>query len=159
MRHPSANGLLALITLMSPVQSQPQSTADQATKISVNVDLAVLHSTLCDGKGHFASNLSKRDFDIYADGVQQTVRLFHHEIIPATIGLVIDHSGSMRRKLEDVIAAARTFILSSNPDDEIFVVHINENVAPGLAGGILFSNRLEELQATIRYIVRAERIT
>ena len=35
-----------------------------------------------------------------------------------TVGLVVDHSGSMRPKIHDVIAAAETFARASNPDDQ-----------------------------------------
>ena len=62
------------------------------------------------------------------------IRLFRHEDIPVTVGLVVDHSGSMRPKLADVTAAARTFVQSSNPEDEMFVVNFNENVTLGLPG-------------------------
>ncbi|SPF53052.1 hypothetical protein SBA4_540003 [Candidatus Sulfopaludibacter sp. SbA4] len=33
--------------------------------------------------------------------------VLQHEEIPVTVGLVVDHSGSMRRKLTEAIAAAR----------------------------------------------------
>src|SRR6185295_2620966 len=69
---------------------------------------------------------------------------------PVTVGLVIDHSGSMRPKLAEVIAGARTFARSSNPDDEMFVVNFNERVTLGLPGPIRFTNGTEELEPAIR---------
>ena len=45
---------------------------------------------------------------------------------------MIDHSGSMRPKMASVIAAARTFIQSSSPEEQMFVVNFNENVTLGL---------------------------
>jgi hypothetical protein len=47
---------------------------------------------------------------------------------PATIGLVIDRSGSMSPKRTDVISAALHFVLSTNPQDEVFVASFNDNV-------------------------------
>ena len=44
------------------------------------------------------------------------------------IGLAVDHSGSMKPKLAEVINAARTFVQSSRQDDRMFVVNFNENV-------------------------------
>jgi len=41
---------------------------------------------------------------------------------------VVDHSGSMRRKIDQVCAGARKFAQDSNPDDQIFVVNFNEHV-------------------------------
>jgi len=43
-----------------------------------------------------------------------------------TIGLVIDNSGSMREKRAQVNAAALTFVRTSNPQDEVFVVNFND---------------------------------
>ena len=87
------------------------------------------------------SDLHEQDFQIYEDGVPQTIRLFRNEDVPVTVGLVVDHSGSMRSKLTDVIAAARTFVQSSSPEDEMFVVNFNEKVALGLPPGVPFTNR------------------
>jgi Ca-activated chloride channel family protein len=55
----------------------------------------------------------------------------------------------MRNKITDVIAAARTFVRSSNPDDEMFVVNFNEHVTLGLPSEIPFTNRLDQLEAGI----------
>jgi Ca-activated chloride channel family protein len=118
-------------------------------KISVNVDLVVLNPTVRDRKGRFVSDLRERDFEVYEDGVRQAIRLFRHEDIPVTVGLVIDHSGSMQSKLPEVIAAARTFVQTSNPEDRMFVVNFNEKVTLGLPGRISFTNRSEELERAI----------
>jgi VWFA-related protein len=75
--------------------------------------------------------------------------LFRHEDIPVTVGLVIDHSGSMRTKLPNVIAAAHTFVQISNPEDRMFVVNFNEKVALGLPAGTSFTNSSEELERAI----------
>src|SRR5205085_8494909 len=83
------------------------------------------------------------------DGIRQSVRLFRHEDIPVTVGLVVDHSGSMRPKLSDVVAAARTFVLSSSPEDQMFVVNFNEKVTMGLPDALAFTNRSEELERAI----------
>src|ERR1035441_4552712 len=80
----------------------------EAFKIAVSVDLVVLDPTVRDRKGSFASDVREQDFEVYEDGVRQSIRLFKHEDIPVTVGLVIDHSGSMHQKLPDVVAAART---------------------------------------------------
>ena len=44
-------------------------------RISVNVDLVVLHPTVRDGKGQFASDLHEQDFEVYEDGVRQSIKL------------------------------------------------------------------------------------
>ena len=118
-------------------------------RISVNVDLVVLHATVHDRKNGFASDLSKQDFVVYEAGILQTIRLFQHEDVPVAVGLVVDHSGSMRPKMMDVIAAARTFVRFSNPEDQMFVVNFNEKVTIGLSRETLFTNRADQLESAI----------
>ena len=65
------------------------------------------------------------------------------------MGLVVDHSTTMRRKLAEVSAAARTFVRSSNREDEMFVVNFNEKVSLGLPGTIRFTNSTAELENAI----------
>jgi VWFA-related protein len=118
-------------------------------RLSVNVDLVELHATVRDRKGRFVSSLPQQDFAVYEDGVRQNIQLFRHEDIPVTVGLVVDHSGSMRQKLADVVAAARTFVQSSRADDEMFVVNFNEHVTVGLPTAIRFTSGAEELARAI----------
>jgi Ca-activated chloride channel family protein len=140
-----AVSLLLLIPLAGTAYPQEP----RPYQLSVNVDLVVLNATVRDQKGSPTSNLREQDFEVYEDGVRQTLRLFRHDDIPVTVGLVIDHSGSMRAKIADVVAAARTFVQSSSPDDQMFVVNFNENVTVGLPPGIQFTNRPEELARAI----------
>jgi VWFA-related protein len=118
-------------------------------RLSVNVDLVELHATVRDRQGRFVSDLRQQDFEVYEEGVRQSIRLFRHEDIPVTVGLVVDHSGSMREKLADVVAAARTFVQSSSPQDEMFVVNFNEHVTLGLPAAIRFTNRSQELARAV----------
>ena len=101
-------------------------------RISVDVALVVLHATVTDRQGGFVSDLGEQDFEVYENGVPQRIRLFKNEDIPVTVGLVVDHSTTMGPKLAEVTAAARTFVRSSNREDEMFVVNFNEKVSLGL---------------------------
>src|SRR5271166_1675293 len=148
-----ALAMLFLITLAGDAEPQvsPANFGQDpgSYKISVNVDLVVLQPTVRDRKGRFVSDLREQDFEVYEDRVRQSIRLFRHEDIPVTVGLVIDHSGSMHSKLPAVITAARTFVQTSNPEDWLFVVNFNEKVTLGLPAGMSFTNRPEELERAI----------
>jgi VWFA-related protein len=120
-----------------------------AFRISVDVDLVVLQATVRDHEGHTIPELSRQDFEVFEDGRLQPIRLFRHEDTPVTVGLVIDHSGSMREKLADVTAAAQAFVHSSNSQDQMFVVNFNEAVSLGLPVGMRFSDSAEQLAGAI----------
>jgi Ca-activated chloride channel homolog len=91
------------------------------------VDLVVLHATVVDGRGEFVPNLSENNFRVFEDKVEQKISVFSREDVPVTMGLVIDNSGSMREKREQVNEAALTFVRTSNPQDEVFVVNFNDD--------------------------------
>ncbi len=133
--------------LLAGQASKPQDLPTH--RISVNVDLVVLQVTVRDRKGRLASDLREQDFEVYEDGARQSIHLFRHEDVPVTVGLVVDHSGSMRTKLPDVIAAAQTFIQASSSEDEMFVVNFNEKVVTGLPDQTPFTNRSDELARAI----------
>lgn len=120
-----------------------------AFKISVNVALVVLEATVRDHEGHAVPKLSQEDFEVFEDGRPQPIHLFRHEDTPVTVGLVIDHSRSMREKIAAVTAGARAFVHSSNPKDQMFVVNFNETVAQGLPQQMRFSDKVEDLAPAV----------
>jgi Ca-activated chloride channel homolog len=133
--------LLILLAGHASTQAVPAGQdRDAGFRISVDVALVVLPVTVTDRQGGFVSDLTEQDFTVYENGVPQHIQLFRNEDIPVTVGLVVDQSTSMRPKLAEVIAAARAFVRSSNPDDEMFVVNFNEKVSLGLPGDIRFTN-------------------
>jgi VWFA-related protein len=138
---------LAAFVLPWLCQAQPA----EPYQLSVSVNLVELDATVRDSKGQYASGLAQQDFEIYEDGVIQSIRLFRHEDVPVTVGLVVDHSGSMLPKLPHVIAAARMFAQSSSPEDEMFVVNFNEKVTLGLPPGQQFTNRPDQLANAISH--------
>jgi Ca-activated chloride channel homolog len=146
--------LIALpITLSGRTQAQepaaaPSRPADEYA-IKVDVDVVVLRATTQDHKNILVSGLNKENFQVYEDGVLQTIKYFSHDDVPVTVGLVVDNSGSMTPKRHDVIAAAMAFVRSSNPQDQMFVVNFNEKVSFGLPSNIAFTDQPAQLQAAL----------
>ena len=115
-------------------------------------DLAVLHVTVTDHQGRVVRDLPMSDFHIYEDGAPQGMMLFRYEDTPVAVGLVVDNSGSMLRKLPEVVAATAAFARSSNPEDQMFVVNFNERVWLGLPPGEAFVSDPDELNAAMLQI-------
>jgi len=86
----------------------------------------LLHATVVDSKGAFVTNLPREAFKVFEDGVEQRLKVFRREDVPVSMGLVVDNSGSMRRKRKKVEDAAIALIKASNPQDEVFIVNFND---------------------------------
>lgn len=141
---------MALIVYAGPQAPSPvQDPAAGSFRISVDVPLVVLHATVTDRQGSLVSNLAEPDFQIYENGVPQRIQLFKNEDIPVAVGLVVDHSTSMRPKLAEVTAAARAFVQSSNREDQIFVVNFNEIARLGLPPSVPFTDSGTQLEYAI----------
>ena len=149
--HPCALIIVIALSSLSRAQEAPSShslPADEYT-IRVHADLVVLRATVQDRKNTSVSGLDKNDFQVYENGVQQSIKHFSHEDVPVTVGLVIDNSGSMRSKRADVIAASLAFARSSNPQDQMFVVNFNEKVSFGLPGNMAFTDKVPQLEIAL----------
>jgi Ca-activated chloride channel homolog len=109
-----------------PPPGQPDSQAPNFA-IQRDVNFVVLHASVLNDRGQFVSGLKLEDFRVLEDKIPQKISVFRQEDVPVSMGLVIDNSGSMRPKEDEVKAAALTFIKTGNPEDEAFVVNFNED--------------------------------
>ena len=144
--------VLSLVLLAAaPVISQtaPAKGAEGQSTIRVNVNLVNVPVSVTDSQGQFVSGLARRDFRIFEDGSPQNITLFQEGDIPATVGLLVDHSGSMRPILPEVSAAATAFARSSNPKDEMFVVDFNDMVSLELPAAVPFTSDVRQLEKAV----------
>jgi VWFA-related protein len=122
---------------------------DRPPVLSVETDLVTLAITVIDRKGTFVAGLRPEHFTVYDNGEPRPIEFFTTEDLPATIGLVIDSSGSMRGKREQVTAAAMAFAALSHPLDELFTVNFNELVWPGLPPALAFTADRDQLRLAL----------
>jgi len=120
------------------------------SKILVDVNLVVLHTTVLDDRGRFADGLKEENFRVLEDKAEQKLSVFKREDIPVSMCLVIDNSGSMRDKRPRVNAAALTLVEASNPQDEAFVVNFNDDFYLDLDKD--FSSSIPELKEALERI-------
>jgi Ca-activated chloride channel homolog len=133
-----------------PPPGQDPNAGKQGSKIILNVDLVVLHTTVIDDRQRFADGLKPENFRIFEDKVEQKVSVFRREDVPVSMGLVIDNSGSMRDKRPRVNEAAITLVQASNPNDEAFVVNFNDDFYLDLDKD--FTNSVPELKEALERI-------
>ena len=148
--------LLTLVLLASAlagasVPAQQGRDEGQLT-ITMAVDLVVFNVTVTDGKGRHVSGLTRADFAVAEDGRAQEITLFSAEEVPATVGLIVDNSGSMLDKNRQVADAALAFVGASHPEDELFVVNFNEKVYFGLPPTVPFTRSAFQLRAALQTV-------
>jgi Ca-activated chloride channel family protein len=129
--------------------ASPRQQVEPPLVLSVRTDLVTLPVTVVDRHGKSIAGLRKEDFTVYDNGKQQPIQFFTNEDLPATVGLVIDSSGSMRGRRHEVTAAAAAFADMSHPLDEFFTVNFNEAVWLGLPPRVDFTEDMDELRVVL----------
>jgi Ca-activated chloride channel family protein len=121
-------GLTILVTpgLVTPVggwQNPPQG-------IVIGVEIIRVPTTVLDRRGRFVRGLKQQDFELFEDGVAQTLTSFKVEESAIRAQLLLDVSGSMNARIDDVKRAAGQFIRHVGPKDLIKVVQFDQDVTP-----------------------------
>ena len=106
-------------------------------------DLVVLNVAVTDARGGFVSGLPRNAFKIIDEGQPQKIEFFAEQDAPATIGLLIDASGSMLENRDRVIAGITEFAKASHPDDEFLPLIFNEQMTSVLSQGRFTSDPME----------------
>jgi VWFA-related protein len=117
--------------------------------MSVETELVTLPVTVVDRNGAFVGGLAREQFIVYDNGEPRAIEFFTSEDVPATVGLVIDSSSSMRERRAAVSTAGIAFVESSHPLDELFTVNFNERVWPGLPPHVAFTRDVAQLRAAL----------
>jgi Ca-activated chloride channel family protein len=128
----------------------PQEAPQGQYKIQTQVSLVVLHASVLNDRSVFVPGLKQENFRVFEDKVEQKLAVFKQEDVPVSFGLVIDNSGSMRDKRPQVNAAALTFVKTSNPQDEGFVVNFNDDYYLDTEHD--FTNDLNEMRTALERI-------
>jgi Ca-activated chloride channel homolog len=117
--------------------------------LSIGTDLVSLAVTVVDRQGALVPGLRQEHFAVYDNGERQAIEFFTSEDQPATIGLLVDSSGSMRGRRDDVTNAAVAFAALCHPLDEFFTLNFNEVVWPGLPPHVLFTEDMDQLEGAL----------
>ena len=107
------------------IGNEPLKKQGEGYILHTDVEEVVLNCTVLDGN-RLVPDLKRDNFEVFEDGVKQTLISFQHTDLPVSIALVVDNSGSMSRKRPSVNKSAMDLIAASNPQDEAFVVNFSD---------------------------------
>ncbi|MBO0725354.1 MAG: VWA domain-containing protein [Blastocatellia bacterium] len=132
-------------------QAERQSRDAGGESIKIPTEMVQLDVKVTDQDGRSVSGLTKNDFAVYEDKINQNIEAVSSEEAPVSMGLAIDTSGSMRPKLYTVSDAARGLIRQMRPDDEAFLVLFNTDAELVQE----FTSDRHELEEALRQIYAA----
>jgi Ca-activated chloride channel homolog len=118
--------LLSVVApLSSQVSQQVNRTSDGKYTVQTQVQEVVMSCTVLDKKGHLVTDLSRENFSVTEDRTKRPIVGLKHEDVPVSMAIIVDDSGSMRKKRPSVIEAALDLIRASNAEDEALIVHFS----------------------------------
>jgi Ca-activated chloride channel family protein len=125
MRLLSSLALACVLAGQTPT-NPPQPSSDEAPTFRADARLIVLPVSVSDKSGKLVTNLSQDSFKVFENGAEQPIKLFRHEDVPISLGIIVDNSGSMHDKRSKVETASLDLVKASNPHDEVFIVNFND---------------------------------
>ena len=108
--------------------STPEKTDDGDDVIKIETNLITMPVSVLDRDGRFVSGLQQNDFRIFENGIEQKVDYFQSVEQPFTVILMIDVSPSTAFQIEEIHAAANTFINQLRPTDRVMVIAFDDTV-------------------------------
>ncbi len=115
-------------------------TAERAMKIAS--DLVLVPVTITDELNRVVVGLNQNNFQVLENKKLQDIKHFSSEDQPASVGIILDVSGSMKDKMDWARAAVKTLLRTANPQDEFFLITFADN--PELLTD--FTHSIDEVQ-------------
>jgi VWFA-related protein len=107
-------------------QLPPPPPPPEPPTFTAEANLVTLHVSVLDKDGRLITDVPRAAFHVFENGEEQQIRLFQREDVPVSMCILIDSSGSMRRREAAVAAAALELVRASNPQDEVCYVNYND---------------------------------
>lgn len=90
--------------------------------LRVDVEFVTVVVTVTDDDGRYVSGLTVNDFLVEDNGVgQQIVDFTEDTQTPVSLGIILDTSGSMVRRMRTALGAIDRFIRTLHSDDDVFL--------------------------------------
>lgn len=122
----SSEGAIEIIPRSVPKAAAPKAAASNTAPVMrVDSSLVLIPVHVTTSGGASVTDLKKENFELFEDGVKQTITHFAQDDAPVSAGVLLDVSGSMRNKMAKASEAASEFFKFADPEDEFFLVEFN----------------------------------
>ncbi len=131
----------AFVLLCGALSSPARQNTPECGSIRAEANLVTVPVSVFDSRNRVVSHLGAEAFRVFEDGAEQRIDAVGEEDVPASIGFVLDTSGSMGVKIDLARDAILRFLKTANPDDEFFLLPFDSH--PGAVTG--FTSRIEDI--------------
>jgi Ca-activated chloride channel family protein len=96
------------------------------------IDLTTVNATVVSKENGLITGLPREAFDVYEDGVRQTITQFTNERVPVSLGILLDISDSMfGNRILEAREAVDEFVTDQlDPEDEFALLAFNHEPRP-----------------------------
>lgn len=112
-------------TATSETPSEQSDDGDNVLRIETK--LVTLNASATKATGQPLPDLSKDDFLLFEDGVQQDIVHFQSTRTPFNLVLLIDLSGSVKEKMKLIKRSAWFFVQATRPEDKVAIVTFTDS--------------------------------
>lgn len=112
----------------TPTPTQDEQEVDPGDVISVNTTEVSLPVTVRDSSGVLVNNLTRQDFRVFEDGVDQPLSDLSLRKVPVDVALVVDASSSVAANLDDFRTAAEGFASHLATGDRVSLIQFDDRV-------------------------------
>ena len=112
-----------------PTPQKDEQEIDQDDVISVSTTEVLLPVTVRDQSGRLVSDLTRKNFRVFENGIEQPLSDLSLRQVPVDVVLMIDASSSAANNLDDFRVAAEGFAAHLDADDRISLIQFDDRVA------------------------------
>lgn len=118
--------VLVILLLIACAAFSVQAQDDDVIKVDSSI--VRLNVGVVDSRGRPITNLDRRNFTLFEDGVKQEITRFEPTAAPFSVVMILDMSGSTLPMRQVITQSAFRFIDALSPDDRVAVVEFYDKV-------------------------------
>jgi VWFA-related protein len=119
---------VCLLLSAASAQKRPRDGTSDET-IKVQVEMVSLPVVVATREGKRVTDLEQQDFQVFEDGVEQTIAGFAATDEPISVALALDTSGSTEQRLALIQKEAIQFVRMLHPDDSVAIMSFANDVS------------------------------
>ena len=114
----------------SQIPANQQNPSDSQTTLKFNVNYVFLPVTVKDGEGRLVADLTRAEFRVFDDSIEQRLEFFSAEAFPLSVVVLLDND--LKTKDAEQVESSLSAILGGlSGNDEAFICRFDMNFHPG----------------------------